>query len=226
MKRTIAFLLFLVIFIGEITGDFLEIRGMVYVFKPLIMVWVGLFFLSFSSEIERKVVRPAILAFLFSWFGDIFLMFSGNDFNFFILGLFSFLLAQVFYIILFRQTINFPGRIFYLKKKPWVLALFIVYGLLVYALLFSHLDMVLKIAILVYMFAILTMSAMALNRFGNVPLLSARYVFAGSVLFLVSDTLIAINKFVVTLPFERVLIMTTYMLAQFLIVRGLLKQYE
>ncbi|NCB09313.1 MAG: lysoplasmalogenase [Bacteroidia bacterium] len=226
MKKTIAYLLFLVIFIGEITGDFLEIRGMVYVFKPLIMVWVGLFFLSFSSGIEKNVVRPAILAFLFSWFGDIFLMFSGDNFSFFILGLFSFLLAQVSYIILFLRTIHHQGNISYLKKKSFYFLFFVGYGLLVYVLLFPHLDGILKIAVLVYMLALLGMSAMALNRFGNVPLSSARYVFIGSVLFVVSDTLIAINKFVVALPYERVLIMTTYMLAQFLIVRGLLKQYE
>ena len=226
MKKTIAYLLFLVIFIGELFGDILEIRGMVYVFKPLIMVWVGLFFLSFSSGIEKNVVRPAILAFLFSWFGDIFLMFSGDNFSFFILGLFSFLLAQVSYIILFLRTTHLQGNISYLKKKSFYLIFFVGYGLLVYVLLLPHLDGILKIAVLVYMLALLGMSAMALNRFGNVPLSSARFVFAGSVLFVVSDTLIAINKFVVALPYERVLIMTTYMLAQFLIVRGLLKQYE
>ena len=96
----------------------------------------------------------------------------------------------------------------------------------VYTLLYNHLDAVLQIAVFVYMVALLSMSAMALNRFGNGHPISFSLVFIGSLLFVVSDTMIAINKFLVAIPYEGLLIMITYISAQYLIMRGLLKQYQ
>ena len=100
------------------------------------------------------------------------------------------------------------------------------YGIVVYILLFPHLDGVLKPAVLIYVLAILSMSSMALNRLGNGHPISFTLVFAGSLLFVASDTMIAINRFLVSIPFEGLLIMSTYIGAQYLIMRGLLMQYE
>jgi uncharacterized membrane protein YhhN len=76
------------------------------------------------------------------------------------------------------------------------------------------------------MLAIMGMSAMALNRFRAVNQLSFSMVFAGSVLFVISDTLIALDKFLTPIQNDRLLIMPTYMAAQFLIMKGILKQFE
>jgi uncharacterized membrane protein YhhN len=76
------------------------------------------------------------------------------------------------------------------------------------------------------MLALLGMSAMALNRFKTVPSKSFYFVFIGSVLFVISDSIIAIDKFLVSVPNDRLLIMATYIAAQFLIMKGLLKQFE
>ena len=67
---------------------------------------------------------------------------------------------------------------------------------------------------------------MALNRFGNGHPISFSLVFTGSLLFVFSDTMIAVNRFLTPIPYEGILIMTTYISAQYLIMRGLLKQYE
>jgi uncharacterized membrane protein YhhN len=76
------------------------------------------------------------------------------------------------------------------------------------------------------MLALLGMSAMALNRKGNGHPKSFTYVFIGSVLFVLSDSMIAINKFFHPIQNEGILIMSTYIAAQFLIMRGILKQFE
>lgn len=226
MKRYLIHLLFLIIFIGDLTGEFLQKEWIVYTFKPFIIVWIGLYFIMHSKGIDKKVVQYAILAFFFSWFGDLFLMFGDHGFIFFIFGLASFLVVQIVYVFLFLRTINLSGKKPFLKKKPYWLIVYIAYGLIVYTVLYTNLDVVLRIAVFIYMLALLSMSSMALNRFGNGHPISFSYIFIGSILFVLSDTMIAINKFLITIPFEGPLIMTTYICAQYLIMKGLLKQYE
>jgi len=226
VKKIVFHLLFLVIVFGDLTGELLHIKWLVYIFKPLIMLSITAYFLLHSKTIHKKVVQLAVLVFGFSWLGDILLMFGDSDFIFFILGLVAFLSAQIFYIFLFLQTIKLSGKISFLKKKPYWLLAYIVYGLVIYTILFDHLDTVLKVAVFIYMLALLGMSLMALNRFGNGHPVSFILVFVGSILFVLSDSMIAINKFLMVLPYEGILIMTTYIAAQYLIMRGILKQYE
>ena len=226
MKKFFIHFLFLIIIVGDLSGEFLQIKWLDYSFKPLIMIWIGLYFLKNAKHFDRKVVNLAVFAFSFSWLGDILLMFSEKGFVFFILGLASFLVAQTGYILLFLRTINLSGKKPFLKKKPYWLIAYIAYGLIVYIVMYNYLDEVLKIAVFIYMIALLGMSSMALNRYGNGHPISFSYVFIGSLLFVFSDTMIAINKFLVVIPYEGVLIMTTYISAQYLIMRGLLKQYE
>jgi uncharacterized membrane protein YhhN len=85
---------------------------------------------------------------------------------------------------------------------------------------------VLKIAVFIYMSALLAMSVMALNRKGIQPDISFKLVFTGSLLFMFSDTLIALDKFLTPIPSDRFWVMSTYMAAQYLIVTGVLKQLE
>lgn len=226
MKNYLAHFLFLLIIVGDLIGEALQIKWIDYSFKPFILIWIAGYFLLHSKNIEKKVVQLAVFAFLFSWIGDVLLMLTHKSPLFFILGLSSFLIAQIVYIFLFLKTINLSGKKPLLKKKPYYLIVYIAYGLIVYTLLYNHLDVVFRIALFVYMVALLSMSSMALNRFGNGHSVSFSYVFIGSVLFVLSDTLIAINKFLVAIPYEGLLIMTTYIAAQYLIMRGLVKQYE
>jgi len=58
------------------------------------------------------------------------------------------------------------------------------------------------------------------SRFGRVSLFSFEIVFYGAVLFLFSDSMLAYNKFVQPLPNAGLIIMASYMLAQYLIVLG------
>lgn len=218
--------LFLLIVIGDLYGELFQVKWMDYSFKPLILIWIGLYFFVQAKNMDKKVVRLALFAFGFSWLGDVFLMFAGRDFIFFIAGLSAFLMAQIVFIFLFLRTINLSGKKPFLKKKPYFLLTYIAYGLIVYILLFDQLDMVLRIAIFVYMLVLLGMSSMALNRYGNGHPVSFSYIFIGSILFVISDTMIALNKFLIAIPYVGVLIMTTYISAQYLIMRGLLKQYE
>jgi len=226
MKRYLIHFLFLIIVVGDLIGEFYQMIWIDYSFKPFIMIWIGAYFLLNSKGIDKSVVKLAILAFLFSWLGDMFLMFGDKGFFYFILGLASFLVAQIVYSFLFLRTINLSGNLPFLKKNPFWLMVYMAYGLILYIILYNHLDGVLKIAVFVYMLAILCMSSMALNRYGNGHPISFSYVFTGSLLFIISDSMIAINKFMVPIPYEGIFIMISYISAQYLIMKGLLKQYK
>jgi uncharacterized membrane protein YhhN len=225
MKKFLIHFLFLIILVGDLSGEWFQIKWLDYTFKPLILIWICGYFLQNSKNIDKKVVQLAVFAFAFSWMGDILLMFGDKGFVFFILGLGSFLVAQIVYVFLFLRTINLSGKKPFLKKIPYWLIIYIAYGLIVYTILYSRLDPVLRMSVFVYMVALLSMSSMALNRLGNVHPISFRYIFIGSLFFVISDTLIAINKFLLPIPYEGILIMSSYICAQYLIMRGLLKQY-
>ena len=225
MKKILVHLLFIIIVAGDLLGEYLQNPQIDHIFKPFILIWIGGYFLLHSKHFDKKVVKLATYAFLFSWAGDLFMMFAVENL-FFTLGLASFLVAQLWYAFLFLRTINISGKKPFLKKKPVWMIPFIAFGLIIYIVLFPHLDIVLRIAIFVYILAILTMAAMALNRYGNGHPISFSLVFTGALFFVLSDTLIAINRFLVEIPYEGLCVMSTYILAQFLIMKGILKQYE
>ncbi len=190
------------------------------------MVWIGLYFLLNIQKSDSQVIKLALFAFVFSWFGDIFLIFGDAEFRFFVFGLASFLVAQIIYIFLFRKTTNLSGKPPFLKKKVYWIFPYILFGLTIYILLFEQLNEILRIAVFIYMTALLGMSFMALNRFGKSEASSFILVFTGSLFFIFSDTIIAINKFIIPVRHEGIIVMSCYITAQYLIMRGLLKQYQ
>lgn len=226
MKKNLFTFLFILSIIGVFAGILLHLKWLNYLCKPLIMISIGGYFLLNSNKLDKNIVRFAMFAFLFSLFGDSFLMFANNEIIYFMLGLASFLIAQIFYIFLFRQTIKHSGKEPFLSNNRIYLTAFILCGAIIYYLLFNHLDFVLKIAVFMYMTAILGMSTMALNRYKTVSSTSFSFVFLGSILFIISDTLIAFDQFYAPVPYDRIFVMSTYIAAQYLIMKGILKQFE
>ena len=82
------------------------------------------------------------------------------------------------------------------------------------------------IPVITYVIAILTMAITASLRKGNVSNLSYNLVLIGALLFMISDSFIALNKFYTSVPYEHIIIMSTYALAQYCIVIGVLKQNQ
>ena len=221
MKRytsLILHLVLLIIVVIELTGRFTENIRLEYPVKPLIMIWMAVYFLIYSKK--KSFTIPVLLAFFFSWLGDNFLMFSGKNELFFFAGVGGFFLAQLSYIYIF-STYREEIRQGYLRKKPLLIIFFLLYVGGIYFVLFPGIEGIMKPVILVYALSLMAMSMMALNRRGRVNPPSFRYVFAGSILFLLSDSMIAINKFSTEFPLAGFWIMITYISAQYLIMRGL-----
>lgn len=212
-------LLLLIIVAIELTGRFTDNIRLEYPVKPLIMIWMSVYFLVFRKK--NSFTFPVLLAFFFSWLGDNFLMFSGKNELFFFAGVGGFFLAQLTYIFIYTRycEVNRKG---YLQKNPLIIIPFLLYVGGIYYVLLPGLEGLMKPVILIYALSLMGMSMMALNRRGRVNPPSFRFVFFGSLLFLLSDSMIAIDKFSMEIPLGGFWIMITYILAQYLIMRGLI----
>ena len=216
-EKTFSFL-FIAILIAElITGSNEKLFMLHYIAKPSLLIALIIFFWMRSNDLSSKVRNLTLLALSFSLLGDCLLMFVDQSSQFFISGLIAFLIAHVFYIIVFLKSRNS-------SKSPFgFIILMLIYGLGLFYLLKNGLaDML--IPVVIYMLVILTMSTSSFLRRGKVSHISFNLVFLGAILFMISDSLLALNKFYKPLPWSDVGIMFTYALAQLSIVFGTLKQ--
>ncbi len=198
-------LFFAVILILEIYGSIAWHRPLVLMTKPLLMP--VLMYIAWREGITSRTYFSALF---FSFLGDVFLMFDG----WFIPGLVSFLLAHVSYIFLFRKEYSFSFTAILL------LALF-TSGFLVF--LYPSIPENMRVPVVVYCIAITLMGICAASR-NTASRSSYGYVVAGAVLFIISDALIAVNRFYTDIPADALCIMTTYGAAQYLILEGWLKK--
>jgi uncharacterized membrane protein YhhN len=154
---------------------------------------------------------------LFSWMGDILLQFDRYNPLFFIAGLSTFLLTHLCYIV---YLIRIEGEhSSFLKKRPVMLLAVVAYTIELLFILWPGLqDM--KIPVTVYALVISTMFAAAAWKYGQIDDRPAFYLIGGSFLFVMSDSLLAVNKFLRPIPFSGFLVMSTYVAAQWLIIRG------
>ena len=188
-----------------------------YFAKPGLLVSLIVFYIIQCNGIHTKIKNLTFGALVLSLFGDILLMFVNQSAHFFTAGLASFLLAHILYTLVFLKAKN-P------TKKPWFFTgILLVYGVGLFWLLIDNLGEML-LPVFFYMLVILTMATAAILREGRVSKISYNFVLLGAVLFLISDSLLAINKFYTPLAYSNISIMFTYAFAQLFIVFGLLKQ--
>lgn len=182
--------------------------------KPLIMLLLLAWAWRVLPDPRPPGGRLLLVGIGFAWLGDVFLMGSGD--MFFLLGLCGFLVMQVLYILAFRAV---PGT--HLLRERWWLGIpFVLVWAGMNALL-SPGD--LRIPVLIYSAVLLGMSAAALDLLPRLARPCGTRVFVGSVLFVVSDGLIAVAAFgnLAIGRWQDVAVMSTYIAAQYLIVTGL-----
>ena len=213
---------FIPLFIGIltielITGSLSSLSNIHFVAKPALLIGLLFFFCKHSDHLSKRTKKFMVLALGFSLLGDVLLMFVNNSPHFFTGGLIAFLLAHIFYILVFKEKRN-PS------KKPVIfLILLFVYAGILYTFLKDGLN-AMRIPVIIYMLVILTMSLSAFLRQGKVNSASYYLVFAGAVLFMISDSILALNKFYQPLQGSNISIMATYAVAQLCIVMGIIKQ--
>ncbi|MFF5997018.1 lysoplasmalogenase [Lysinibacillus sp. KU-BSD001] len=177
------------------------------VFKLIPMVLIIIFALL-TRHAERKYYTLIGIGLIFCAIGDYTL-------QWFIVGLISFLIGHIFYITAFSS-----GK----KRVPTAVKT----GLLLYgaamaiwmcSTLFQKGEIVLTMAVFAYISVILTMGWTSFRT-------GSTFAIIGALLFIASDSILAINKFIVAVPFSHELIMFTYYGAQIFIASSIAQYYE
>ena len=174
----------------------------------------------FNNEVPKTILSKFVNAALFlSLLGDVFLIFSDAQPIFFLLGLASFLLAHLVYIFLNLNLVDTEDR---KLKFRWHDLLFGIYGLVIFQQIKPGLgDMM--IPALLYTIVICIMGITASKRWGKTDKASFWWIMIGAFFFIISDSILAINQFGTPFPQAGFLIMFTYIIAQFMIVRGIVE---
>lgn len=167
-------------------------------FKPLTTVLVLLFPLVFGVQKTKSYDRYILVGLVFSLIGDIMLL----DNSRFLFGLVSFLIAHIIFIFAFLQIGGF-------KKNISVLIGLLAYGGVFYGYLFSGLGGM-AIPVLGYVAVILLMAWQGISLYLKYETRHALYVMIGVILFMISDSILAINKFKEPIPLSSLWILTTY----------------
>lgn len=211
---------FMLLAVLELLGEILGERNMVLYTKPLLMPVLVIWLLQRTFGVRRFLRHTVQAGLLFAMLGDIFLMFAEGAYGdlFFIVGLGAFLCTHLCYIGGFLSEVNLNKG--YLREQTlWVLP-FVLFLLGFLYWLWPNIPEGMQQPVAVYAFVITAMALSVLNMRGRISNDLFTGLLTGALLFMLSDCLIAILKFGHPFPGARVAIMVSYILGQWLIVRG------
>lgn len=184
-----------------------------YFSKPLLMPTLGLFIISVTKNYSKRIYC-ILLALFFSWLGDVFLLFEPQHELFFIAGLSAFLIAHLCYIFIFWLDVKNYSL---LKAMPFIPLILLLYlGGFLYLLQPNLGEMLLPVS--VYAIIICAMLLFAILRYKQVIKINFQLTFIGALLFVLSDSVIAINKFLIPFSWAYSLIIVLYAIGQYFIV--------
>jgi uncharacterized membrane protein YhhN len=183
----------------------------IYLFKPLttaLILFIALQAADPPAALYKWLVGAGLF---FSLVGDVFLMLPGD---YFIAGWGAFLLAHLAYIAAFVSD----GGLY---RSPWLLLAGLLYGLLLLRYLWPYLRR-LRFPAAVYMLVIVIMAWQAAGRIAQGPVgqgagLSGWLALSGAALFVASDSILTVNRFARPFRNARLIYMSAYYLAQWLI---------
>jgi len=210
-KITIATALF---FIAAIADVYAIISGNEIVetyAKPMLLTLLAVVYLVSAN----KPMFWYVLGMFFCFIGDVLLMFKGA--NFFMYGLAAFLLGHIVYI---KITASFLPKDLTVKMITSAFPFVVFFGVLMY-LIYPNLNEML-IPVVVYGVTISTFGSVAFLNYRSEKSTENGWLFIGAILFILSDSLIALNKFYEPNELYGVTIMITYILAQFLICKAMI----
>jgi uncharacterized membrane protein YhhN len=218
MNSTFWLWLFRLAVVADLAAIYFQQVEVRYISKPLIVVTLMAWLYQQVKNISGAAMY-FMAALLFSLAGDVFLLFEEKNPLFFMAGLGSFLLAHLLYItafIMLRKGEAIKTRWF------WIIATGI-YGSTLLYMLMPYLGE-LKIPVAVYAFVLCLMLLSAVHAFSKPYSKPGIICVAGALLFVLSDTILAINKFYFGFAYAGLAIMVTYAAAQYFIITGAVKQ--
>lgn len=216
-KRSSALSFFAGIAVLHLFGILAEIPFLQSFTKP----WIVPSLLAYYWASTDTRSKPLLIALVFCWLGDVALMLVRSNENWFLAGLGLFLVGHIFFILSYRQlrwessdtdmSLGMLLRFSVLLMMPGIVLVFLLYPTLGG----------MRVPVILYALAITAMVKFSFYRFQRTTSVSFWLVFCGSLIFMLSDSLIAIGKFMSPFANSAFLVMLTYIAAQFMIVEGL-----
>jgi uncharacterized membrane protein YhhN len=178
-----------------------------YVFMPLTMVLILMLAIASPALPPLRYRMSIIIGLICSLAGDICLMLP---WDYFLQGLICFLLAQCMYLSAFTSDSR-------LALKPAPFFVLGVIGVSIIVTVWNGISVSLRLPVLLYAGMLLTMASQAGSRALHLKTPMAYAAALGAILFVVSDSLLALRKFGYSISCSRLLVLGPYFVAQWLI---------
>lgn len=189
-----------------IWADDKQLWTLVYICRPLAMIAIILLAAGAAPPAVPFYKYGIMAGLVCSLAGDIFMMLRPKRFR---EGLASFLVAQLIYIAAFLSGLR-------LQFALWPLFPLILYAFIMLRILYPRLGKM-KIPVIIYVLVIMTMARLALERYIQAGDAKSLLVLIGALLFVISDSLLAYNRFARPIRHAQFFILSTYFAAQWLI---------
>tara|TARA_R110002072_G_scaffold20671_3_gene74619 strand:+ start:5464 stop:6117 length:654 start_codon:yes stop_codon:yes gene_type:complete len=209
-KIITASIFFLLVSIADIYAIVVGNQEIEMIAKPLITTSLVILYLLSVSKPNFWYVS----ALLFAFWGDVLLLFPDQ---FFVFGLASFLLAHV---LLITVSSRFLQQVSKLRILVHSLPFVVILAVLLY-LIYPNLEELL-IPVIIYGIVISVFGVVAFLVYTNDKSIANSWLFLGSLIFILSDSILAINKFSQPSEFFGIAIMVTYIIAQYLICKAMI----
>jgi len=185
-----------------------------FFFKPVTTILIVRYALLALNGLEDRRGLLVIAGLGFALLGDIFLLYPKR----FVLGLASFLVTHLCYSVAFFTGFSTTGIVF-------IALPLLLYAVGFYLFLLPKLSN-LKFPVLIYTFSIILMVYQAAERYVALRDEASLIAFIGAILFMLSDSVLAINKF--KRPFKQAdaFVLATYYAAQWLIAFSLFIRFR
>jgi len=194
--------------VAHIRAEYRGPRRAVYVCKPLTTTLI-LILAAWPGAAADRYTLAIVTGLALSLAGDVFLMLPRDRF---VAGLVSFLLAHVAYLVAFTSGVAFAAAP--LAFLPYAAA-----GAVVLAILWPDLGR-LRGPVTLYVVVIMAMASQAAVRALTMQTSAALLTAVGAALFVASDTFLAFDRFRRRFRSARLLVILTYVVAQWLIASG------
>lgn len=180
----------------------------------------------YVTSVETKHKRSkalANLAFFFCFLGDFFLLGDTNN-TYFILGLIAFLLAHIFFVVFFYRLKKFSDkyRLFLFAAATLV---FGYIGFLLFLIWQGASRQSIQVPVIIYALILGAMLLTAVHTINNksIKRLARNYFIPGALLFVASDSILAVNRFVASIQYGSIIVMITYAAAIFILNLGVVR---
>jgi uncharacterized membrane protein YhhN len=178
-----------------------------FVIKAIPAICLAVLALITVSSMTGKLLFVSLL---FCAAGDVALELEAG--KYFIVGLGLFLIAQIMFIVTFSRDFKMQ------RPRIPIIVILAIYAIAIASIMTSSLGEM-AIPVYCYLIVITLMGIFAALRGAK-----NKFTLYGAASFIVSDSIIAINKFMIPVPAADYIVMITYYLALFLIVYGFLQE--